>query len=342
MDPGTGKTAVSLAAICNDAPSLESWSTLSGIVVCPKNIRMNWANEVKKFATLPALATICRGDKIGRIRSLVNALVPVGGEQITIVIMSYGAMVRMMEQLVHVDWDIVILDESQNIAAPGTQRTKKALALRECSRKRMILTGTPIRNTPMDLAPQLEFLGRGCSGFMAHENFKKFHGKWVPGEHGDIFTAVQNLPLLQERLARFVFMISKKEALPYLPERTQDVIEVEMTDEQRDAYKAVAQKLLYESEQEFSLADTDQKRKMSISNVLTKMLRLAHITSGYTTLDGEWDYNGTMTVPPMIKYFEQNPKLDALLELIAEQPRRRENDYLVGVGADLAHATQEI
>jgi SNF2 family DNA or RNA helicase len=319
MAPGTGKTAVSIAIACNDAIQRDYSRLYRMLIVCPKNVRMNWAKELQKFAVVPIKVTTMRGDKYKRTKQLITAFMPEGDERISAVIMSFELMTRMMDQLRCIEWDYALVDEGHNIASPGTKRTKQSFHIRDCSVKRALLTGTPIRNTPMDLWAELEFLGRGCSGFMSHENFKKFHGSWRPTDYGELFVGLQNKPMLQERLARYSFMIRLEEALPDLPKKNYDIVEVEMTEEQKDAYKQVSKDLLYEVEVELAEAATAKQRAMAVSNILTKFLRLSHITSGFTTLDAIHDLDGTVLMPKEVRYFAENPKMDMLIELLKEK-----------------------
>lgn len=319
MPPGTGKTPITVNVMCNEARRLQADRMYRALIVCPCNVRMNWSREIDRFSTVPHITTVLRGNKIKRTRELVYAMLANSDEQMTAVIVSYELMVRMIDALCGIEWDLVAVDESHSIATPSTLRTKKALQLRENARKRMVLTGTPIRNSTLDLFAQLEFLGKGCSGFIGWENFKQFYGVWRPTEYGEVLEGVQNLPFMQERLLRSAFMISKKEALPDLPDKTYDIIEITMSDEQIEAYKQLSKELIYEIEVEIQNAVTPKQRAMAVSNILTKMLRLSHITSGFYTLDEVLDLDGTVVIPKEVRYFPNNPKLEALVELLHEK-----------------------
>ncbi len=126
---------------------------------------------------------------------------------------------------------------------------------------------------------QFEFLGKGFSGFTKYDSFKNYFLKLRKVTNNmSIFLGMKNVPLLQERLARMAFLITKKEALPDLPEKVYDVVEVEMTEEQREIYNATARSLAITIENEQGL-----DKEMSVNSVLTRLLRLAQITSGFVT-----------------------------------------------------------
>ena len=202
-------------------------------------------------------------------------------------------------------WDLGILDESHNIKTPNAAVTKAALKLRDRCDKRMCLTGTPVTNHPLDLWTQLEFLGHGYSGFHTWKAFKSYFGIYDQRENGfETLIGIQNKPFLKERLTAHSFIISKKEALPDLPDKTYDTVEVEMSEEQRKIYTDVASNILAELEEE-----TDTPQQLVVTNILTRMLRLAQITSGFVVYNQDYDENND-PLPRQIDRIDPNPKLE--------------------------------
>jgi SNF2 family DNA or RNA helicase len=183
----------------------------------------------------------------------------------------------------------------------------------------MILTGSPITNTPLDLYSQLEFLGKGCSGFTSFAAFKRFYGVFDknPETGFERLVSFQNMPFMRERLARYSFIIRKEEALPNLPAKVTNVIEVEMTPEQRQVYDDLRKTLAAEIEGQLDSAGDNVQ--LVITHALTKLLRLAQITSGFlpfTTETDELTDDGLPVFQKGLYKFSPNPKLDALVEFI--------------------------
>jgi SNF2 family DNA or RNA helicase len=285
------------------------------LVVCPKSVRHNWVKEIGRFSTVPGKASILRGQLIGRVGMLIQAAAPDGESQISYMIASYEATVRTAEEIKKFPWDLIVLDEGHNIKTPNIKRTKAILSLREAAGKRMLLTGTPVTNTPLDLYSQLEFLGQGWSGFRSWEAFKEFYGVFIETESGfKKLVSIQNKPFMQERLARCSFIITKKEALPELPDKVYDTWAVEMCTEQANAYTKIAEALLYEIED-----DLGHETAMTVNNVLVKLLRLAQICSGYYSPDREVDIAADTSQKRELKWFAQNPKLEALVEILKDK-----------------------
>lgn len=309
MEQGTGKTPIVIARVCNEAAiRVDKSRPYTCLVVCPKNVRMNWKTEFIRFATRRGKLATLRGSKFDRIKSMVDAFNTDESHEWVTVVVSYEGLMRTWEQLKLVSWDLGVLDESHFIKSPITKRYKRAMELRPICRSRMCLTGTPVTNTPFDLFAQLEFLGQGFSGFATWKAFRNYYG--IFARRGQFTTVVdfQNLPLLQERVARCSYSVKKVDALPELPPKTRAIIEVSMTNEQAEIYRQVATQLAIEIKEE--------KKELLINNVLTKLLRLAQITSGFVSWDPVIDEQGEVIKERQLDRFDPNPKLEALVELL--------------------------
>lgn len=316
MEQGTGKTPVVIARVCNEAKKKDG--LYRAIIVAPNNVRINWQKEFAKFATVPGKCVVLRGGELDRMKSLIESQQVDKEDQYSVVVCSYQAISNSWEALKMIPWDIGVLDESHYIKWPGTARAKQAHKLRDICAKRMILTGTPITNHMLDLYAQFEFLGKGWSGFSSWKNFRSFYGVFKVTEAGHkAITGCTNLPFMQERLARQSFIIRKEEAMPNMPDKVYDVVEVEMSQEQRETYLKVRDHLVAQIESD--LDGAGEKKELVIRNVLTKLLRLAQITSGFLKTSDQHDDDGSLLVAGECIGFDPNPKIDAVVELLKEK-----------------------
>jgi SNF2 family DNA or RNA helicase len=320
LEQGTGKTPIAIARICNEAETVfkNENRMYRALIVCPKNVRANWQSEFEKFATTEGKITVLRGTAVDRIRQIYEAITNEEGCKYSIVICSYETLTRSFQALQLINWDLGLLDESHYIKSNRTLRFKSAIKLRELCRSRAILTGTPITNTPLDLYTQFEFLGRGYSGFYTWKAFRKFFGQFRISEATgyEMLCGMQNIPFMQERLARYSFIVRQKDVMPELPDRVYDQIEIDMTDEQKQIYCEVRDRLAIEIENEL---DSNRPRQMVVNNVLTKLLRLAQITSGFVVWSPEYDDDGNMLQPQMVDRFDPDYKLETLVEILKEK-----------------------
>jgi SNF2 family DNA or RNA helicase len=187
LEQGCGKTPMTVARICTDALDRRGdQKMLRVLVVCPKDLRLNWKNEIERFATVPGKVTVLRGGPVKRIRALAEAIKQDDPDhKFTVIIVSYGLLTQAWDNVIkHVPWHLSVLDEAQNIKSPSADRSKVAHELRDQSTARLELTGTPITNSVMDLYSLLEFLDRGMSGHKSHAAFKAKHGVYEKSHDG--------------------------------------------------------------------------------------------------------------------------------------------------------------
>lgn len=340
MEQGTGKTPICVAAACNLAKLFKEAGNkrmYKILIICPNNVRANWEGEFLKFATQQGKISVMRGQSIGRIKQIYDA----GrrddpNDLYTVLITGYDTAKKSAAELTGqwdlgiededgnpienkkaTVWDLVILDESQYIKSSKTKRWEAMEHIRDTSNSHIVLTGTPIANTQLDLYTQFEFLGKGYSGFSDFNGFRNFYGVYeMTGSGHQALVDVQNLPFMRERLARLSFIIRKKEALPDLPDKIYDLREVEMSSDQSEYYQQVATQLAVEIERD--LASDNMPRSMKINSILTKLLRLAQITSGFMSWQPIVSDDGETLVDKRIEYFHPNNKIEALRELVLE------------------------
>lgn len=321
MQQGTGKTPIAIQRICVEGVRtrkgmFDKKRMMRVLIVVPKHCRLNWYKEIERFTVVPAKVSVMRGDLFRRNKGVIDAATEEEDCVFSALISSYESVENTWTAINMIPWDLVILDESHYIKNPSTNRFKTMRNLREITERRMLLTGTPITNTPMDLWAQFEFLGDGLSGFMKYKNFRKFYGKYKKSEGTSIerLVGMKNMPLIQERLARLSFSITKKEANLGLPEMVFDQYEVQMGKRQAEYYEKMCTQLALEIE-----ADKASGKKLTADHILTRLMRLAQITSGHIKWDNEYDENGEILVQGAVEQIaEENPKIEAVKYMLEE------------------------
>jgi superfamily II DNA or RNA helicase len=204
-DMGLGKT---LQALC----VLEGRS----LVVAPTSLLDNWKHEIERF-------------RPGMDVELYHGAARTLREDAAVTLTSYALMRLDSSKLRAVDWDVIVLDEAQNIKNPQSQVAQAAFALR--GQFRIALTGTPVENRLDELWSQLHFLNRGLLG--GRSRFRERYER--PISNGDASAAQR----LRERLRPFVLRRLKRDVAPELPPRTDVVLRFELSDEERAVYRAV-------------------------------------------------------------------------------------------------------
>lgn len=322
MEQGTGKTFSTIAAMSQ----LPFGSKV--LIVCPKNVRVNWLNELKTFCKVPYRALVVKGTKQARVSRLID-VIRKGSDSphLHIGIMGYDSIPGSWEALQMVEWDLIVADESHYFKSHKTNRWDSMMKLRDMAKRRWCLTGTPIANSVNDLWTQLEFMGEGFSGFTTWGAFKKQFGVYDRSEDGtyELFLGLQNVDGIKDRLSRFTFAVSKKEALPNLPEKLYDIDEVDMTEEQQAAYIKLQTELAFEIDQEMNREGANQA--LVVNNILTMLLKLAQITSGFLNIPPVKNEEGEVITPGKTITFSPNPKMERLAEIL--QAKKPENKTII-------------
>lgn len=216
-DMGLGKTIQALSFLHH---LKEESGTLKALVVCPTTLMFNWQNEIKKFT--PSLSfSVHHGG--GRSReSLASA-------DIDVIITTYGTLRSDIKQFVDVQFDYVVLDESQAIKNPSSKVTKAAGLLK--AKNRLCLSGTPLQNNTFDIFAQMNFLNPGMLGSV--EFFKQEFSIPI-----DKFGEKEQKDHLRKLLYPFILRRTKEQVAKDLPEKQEMVLFCEMGDEQRKIYDA--------------------------------------------------------------------------------------------------------
>jgi len=210
-DMGLGKTVQALAlleglrASGNRGPSL---------VVAPKSLLFNWAAEARRFA--PQLRVMeHHGTERGK-----NVFTDAD-----VVLTTYATMRLDIARLAEIEFEYVILDESQAIKNASSQVAKASRLLR--GRNRLALSGTPIENHLGELWSLFEFLNPGLLG-SSRSFARTFGSKTTPPERREALARGLR-PLLLRR--------TKEQVAPELPERIEQTLYCELEGKQRKQYE---------------------------------------------------------------------------------------------------------
>jgi superfamily II DNA or RNA helicase len=217
-DMGLGKT---LQTICFLVYRHNLQPELKSMIVCPASLIYNWRNEIEKFA--PHLKSFVYN---GPQRSTKDFFE--GGSDI--MICSYGTMRSDIDQLALVKWNVVTVDESQNIKNSAAQVTRAVYQLQ--AQNKIALSGTPVMNNTFDLYAQLQFLVPDLFG--SAEFFRREYANPIDRDQD-----ADKIKELQQLTAPFILRRTKKQVATDLPEKTESVLWCEMSPEQKEVYENV-------------------------------------------------------------------------------------------------------
>lgn len=182
----------------------------------------------------------------------------------TVYITSYQVMQRDVQKLMGVEFDYVILDESQAIKNPSTKTHKAARLLK--ARKRLAMTGTPVENNLLDLWAQMDFLN---PGFLGKKKFFQEHFQRPIQDKKNKERSASLKSLVQP----FYLRRTKEVVLKDLPPKQDLVTWVSMGKEQQKLYDQTRDHYRKELMEQMEEEGADKTR----INVLQGLLRLRQI-----------------------------------------------------------------
>jgi superfamily II DNA or RNA helicase len=259
---GLGKTLQTLAflrslktASDKNPPAPDTGHRLPHLIVCPTSLVFNWVAEAKKFTPELKVLALHGPDRHERFADLAAS---------DIVVTSYALIRRDAERYRGLEFDTVALDEAQHIKNRQTQNAQAVKAVK--ARHRLVLTGTPLENSVLDLWSIFDFLMPGYLG-----TAKDFRERY------ELPIAKEKNAEAQSRLARrlrpFMLRRLKTEVAADLPAKLEQVSYCELTPDQRSVY----QQVIEASRQEVLAAAGADGLAKSRMVVLTALLRLRQI-----------------------------------------------------------------
>lgn len=254
-DMGLGKTVQTIALMLYRA---KKGATL---VVCPASVIYNWKAELERFA--PTLEVTLMSEVEDRKKAIVQA------QKYGVVLTTYGLLVREAELMRTKKWNLVVLDEAHTIKNRSTKMSAAAMDLQ--SQARVILTGTPVQNYLSELWNLFQFLNPGLLG-----TFEHFTNRYILPIERDENKAVQTQ--LRHAIQPFLLRRTKAEVVEELPDKTEIIHLVEMSDDERMAYEA-----LRLSAQE----KVEEEKKMGV-NVLSMITRLREAACSVSLVSKDW------------------------------------------------------
>jgi SWI/SNF-related matrix-associated actin-dependent regulator of chromatin subfamily A-like protein 1 len=261
-EQGLGKTKIVIDSLCL---SMQRGEIEGVLVVSPMSLLYNWEQEVTKHSFL--IPIVLKGtEREKRYKFLTGA---------NFYITNYEAVIAELGRIRRFCRSrrvAVVLDESARMKNPTTKTAQALFQLTTYSIKRIIITGTPVANKPIDLWAQYYFLD---GGKLLGSNFNYFKA-----------TYNENNSLYKEHLADLKDIITEhsirrcKDDVLELPDKTFLNIYVELINRQLELYNKLREELRIEIQDMDGNVIIDEAK-----NILKKLLRLTQIASNPWLID---------------------------------------------------------
>lgn len=292
LEMSLGKTKCSL----NVAEIMQKYNKLDRLlIICPKAIQSVWTEEIPKHSNFKADPVIWENKDTFKQKLLISNLLK----------NKFGIMILRLEMFQKKN-DVlktflseffnrptmVILDESSKIKNVSTQRTPRLIEYTRHAAYKVILTGTPWTESPLDIFSQMEFLQTGF--------WYKYNGEWTPnilkkhwyifknryaitkdivtGE-GRKFKVMVGTRRVEEIARKIQSHVTQQKKIDWqdLPDKIFQTLHVEMDSIQAKAYKQMKEQMLLEHGDEL----------LTAGSAVTLLTRLRQIAGGFFPETGE-------------------------------------------------------
>ena len=278
------------------------------LIVAPLSILGVWQDEFNKFADFDYNLAILTGTSAKKIDILRHLI----GSALQVAVINYESAWRLEKELTAWNPDLIIADEGHKIKTHNISASKAMHRLGARARYRLLLTGTPVTNKAIDVFSQYKFVNPAIFG----QSFYAFRNRYFDmvgyGNHTPVLKKSMERELT-EKIHSIAYRATKAECLD-LPETTDIIRKVELEPQAM---------LLYRNLVKDSYAELSEG-EVTITNVLTKLLRLSQLTGGFLGSDDSSKAEQVSTAKLKVlediidSALEENKKLVVIARFIPE------------------------
>ncbi|XP_063082908.1 helicase SRCAP isoform X2 [Cavia porcellus] len=224
---GLGKTIQTISLLAHLACEKGNWGP--HLIIVPTSVMLNWEMELKRWCPSFKILTYYGAQKERKLKrqgwTKPNAF--------HVCITSYKLVLQDHQAFRRKNWRYLILDEAQNIKNFKSQRWQSLLNFN--SQRRLLLTGTPLQNSLMELWSLMHFLMPHV--FQSHREFKEWFSNPLTGMiEGSQEYNEGLVKRLHKVLRPFLLRRVKVDVEKQMPKKYEHVIRCRLSKRQRYLY----------------------------------------------------------------------------------------------------------
>ncbi|XP_062859167.1 helicase SRCAP isoform X2 [Trichomycterus rosablanca] len=224
---GLGKTIQTIAVLAHLACEKGNWGP--HLIIVPTSVMLNWEMELKRWCPGFKILTYYGSQKERKLKrqgwTKPNAF--------HVCITSYKLVLQDHQAFRRKSWKYLILDEAQNIKNFKSQRWQSLLNFN--SHRRLLLTGTPLQNSLMELWSLMHFLMPHV--FQSHREFKEWFSNPLTGMiEGSQEYNEGLVKRLHKVLRPFLLRRIKADVEKQMPKKYEHVVRCRLSKRQRFLY----------------------------------------------------------------------------------------------------------
>jgi len=214
-DPGLGKSKIAI-----DLVRLLRAGGRRGpvLVMGPRVTVQNWGREIDRHSGRQLTWIALVGTPAQKRKALERAV----AEQIDMVLVTYGTAKRIVDLLVdQLPYEMLVCDESHNVKSWTSDQTKATWEIAQKAQRRLLMTGSPTEGNPLDLYAPYKILG-DCFMPENYWRYKKKFVETVSAV-SPIVVGYKNLNIVNARTTFLSIRRTKEECLDLPPRTFVDV-----------------------------------------------------------------------------------------------------------------------
>ncbi len=323
-DMGTGKSKTIVDTVVNLDGCMRT------LIVCPSTVVPVWPHEFEKHAGGPVTVLALGHGPIKKRAQDANRLLDrADADERIVLVINYEAFWREDFAVFALSriWDIIVADESHRAKNPQTRTCKFLAQLGLQGRRRVCLTGTPMPHSPLDVFGQYLFLNRNIFGryWTSFRARYAVMGGFTPAGATKPVQVLgyRNIKELNEKFYSIAHRVEKRDVLKHLPAVMHERRVTQLGAKTKKAYRELQRDLI----------TYIGGAEVTATNVLSKMLRLQQLTSGFVPTDDQDAGCGELTRLDSCKG-------EALAEVLEDIPRTEPVVVFCRFRADLDSVAQ--
>lgn len=210
--------------VINEAAQLHGEGKVDALIVfAPKGVHSNWViNELPKHMPdwVNYKAVAWKSGCGVKERKRIDSILTPEKDVLRVLAMNWDSIVydsgmEFAKKFCSTARSLMIVaDESQRIKNPTAQRTKSLMKLREHSKYRRIMSGSPVLNSPFDLYSQMSFLDPSILKTTSFYSFKTEYAEMLqPGNKLLQNIVKSKLKMSPQKRSKIVSMLSEAETI---------------------------------------------------------------------------------------------------------------------------------
>ncbi|CAB3234827.1 unnamed protein product [Arctia plantaginis] len=223
---GLGKTVQTIALLAHLALERHDWGP--HLVVAPTSVVLNWEMEFKKWCPAFKILTYYGTIKERKMKRVGWTK----ANSFHVCITSYKLVVQDHQSFRRKRWKYLILDEAQNIKNFKSQRWQMLLNFQ--TERRLLLTGTPLQNSLLELWSLMHFLMPDV--FASHSEFREWFSEVGGIAEGSARYNEALVRRLHEVLRPFLLRRLKLDVERQMPRKYEHVLMCRLSKRQRFLY----------------------------------------------------------------------------------------------------------